>query len=291
MTPDDDLKALLTEAGRAVEVRVAESVGGVPGSVPEAMRYAVRGGKALRGFLVFEGARVHGFGPDKAGPAAAAIECLHAYSLVHDDLPCMDDDDLRRGQPTVHRKWDEATAVLTGDALQALAFEQVGQVGCPAEARLALVSSLAEAAGVRGMVGGQAMDMAAEAAQAPLDLAQIEALQRGKTGALLTWAACAGARMAAADIAPFTRYGERLGLAFQIWDDVLDVEGDVAAMGKAVGKDAGRGKATFVSLLGLDEAKGRAGRLIEEACDALSDYGEDAGRLQQVARFVIARRN
>ncbi len=287
--PDDDLKARLAETGRFIELRVAAAIGGLPGVIPEAMQYAVRGGKALRGFLVLEGARLHGFDDKKAGPAAAAIECLHAYSLVHDDLPCMDDDDLRRGQPTVHRKWDEAVAVLTGDALQALAFEKVAQTVCSPKARVALTLSLARAAGVRGMVGGQAADMAAERAEAPLTLPQIESLQRGKTGALLTWAACAGARMAEAPVAPFERYGEKLGLAFQIWDDVLDVEGDAAEMGKAVGKDAGRGKATFVSLLGMDEAKRRAASLIEDACAALDSYGAGAAGLQQVARFVIAR--
>ena len=289
--PAEALKAALKEAADFIDLRVASAVSGLPGVVPEAMQYAVRGGKALRGFLVLEGAALHGFDRAKAGPAAAAIECLHAYSLVHDDLPCMDDDDLRRGQPTVHRKWDEATAVLTGDALQALAFEKVAQTVCSPKARLALTLSLARAAGVRGMVGGQAMDMAAEQADTPLTLPQIEALQRGKTGALLTWAAAAGARMAEGETAPFERYGEKLGLAFQIWDDVLDVEGDADAMGKAVGKDAGRGKATFVSLLGLDEAKRRAATLVNDACDALSIYGPDAERLREVARFVIARQN
>ena len=288
--PADSLTAALAGTGRFVEGLVAGALEGQSGAVPEAMLYAVTGGKALRGFLVLEGAALHGIDRTKAGPAAAAIECLHAYSLVHDDLPCMDDDDLRRGRPTVHRKWDEATAVLTGDALQALAFEMVAQAGCPAEARVDLTLSLARASGVRGMVGGQAADMAAEAADAPLSLTDIETLQRGKTGALLTWAATAGARMAQADSAPLTAYGDALGRAFQIWDDVLDVEGDAAAMGKAVGKDEGRGKATFVSLLGLDEAKRRAEALIANACDTLSVYGESASRLQDVARFVIARR-
>ncbi len=289
--PSDDLKAALAETATFIELRVAAAVAALPGRVPEAMQYAVRGGKALRGFLVLEGAALHDVSQTRAGPAAAAIECLHAYSLVHDDLPCMDDDDLRRGLPTVHRKWDEATAVLTGDALQALAFEKVSQTVCSPKARVALVLSLARAAGVRGMVGGQALDMAAEASVEPLTLSQVEALQRGKTGALLTWAATAGARMAEADVTPFERYGEKLGLAFQIWDDVLDVEGSAEDMGKAVGKDADRGKATFVSLLGIDEAKRRANTLISEACDALSSFGDKAGRLQDVARFVIARRS
>jgi farnesyl diphosphate synthase len=251
------------------------------------MVYAVTGGKALRAFLVMESARLHGIAA--AVPAAAAIECIHAYSLVHDDLPCMDDDALRRGQPTVHVKWDEATAVLVGDALQALAFELIVQTDVPPLARIDLCASLARAAGVRGMVGGQAADIAAETAAAPLTLEAIIALQAGKTGALISWSAMAGARMAQADTGPLQRYGDALGLAFQIWDDVLDVEGDAAAVGKAVGKDAAAGKATFVSLLGLDGAKGRAAALVQEACDALSAYGDEAETLKNAARFVIAR--
>jgi farnesyl diphosphate synthase len=234
---------------------------------------------------------LHGIGAADAAPAAAGIEALHAYSLVHDDLPCMDDDDLRRGQPTVHRKWDEATAVLAGDALQTLAFALVARAGCPDQARVALVTSLAAAAGLRGMVGGQAADIAAETAATPLTLDQIMVLQAGKTGALITWSAAAGALMAGADPAPLRAYGDALGLAFQIADDILDVTGDAASMGKAVGKDAGAGKATFVSLLGLDEAKRRAAALVQHACDALSSYGDGAETLRDAARFVIARRN
>ena len=279
------------EAARGLaEALIAQALAGVALPVAEAMGYAVRGGKGLRGFLAVESARLCGFDAVQAGPAAA-IECIHAYSLVHDDLPCMDDDDLRRGQPTVHRRWDEATAVLAGDALQALAFELLAGAGCPDRARVVLMGSLAQRAGVRGMVGGQAMDIAAESAAAPLDLGQITALQAGKTGALLTWAATVGPVMAGADAGPLRRYGDALGLAFQIADDVLDVEGDAASMGKAVGKDAGAGKATFVSLLGLAEAKRRAGALVEEACDALAVYGDDADALRAAARFVIARRN
>ena len=261
------------------------------GDIAQGMRYATAGGKRLRGFLALESARLFDVPVEQALHAAAAVECLHAYSLVHDDLPCMDDDDLRRGQSTVHRRWDEATAVLAGDALQALAFELLAGAGCPDRARVVLMGSLAQRAGVRGMVGGQAMDIAAESAAAPLDLGQITALQAGKTGALLTWAATVGPVMAGADAGPLRRYGDALGLAFQIADDVLDVEGDAASMGKAVGKDAGAGKATFVSLLGLAEAKRRAGALVEEACDALAVYGDDADALRAAARFVIARRN
>ncbi|MCF3594778.1 polyprenyl synthetase family protein [Rhodobacteraceae bacterium LMO-12] len=258
-----------------------------------AMRHAVSGGKGMRGFLVMESARLFGVAPEQSVWPGAAIEALHAYSLVHDDLPCMDDDDLRRGRPTVHRKWDEATAVLAGDALQTLAFELLAREETSPEpqVRADLVLSLARAAGASGMVLGQALDIAAESATVPLTLEQITRLQAGKTGALITWSACAGARLAGADLAPLTAYGDALGLAFQIADDVLDVEGDAKEVGKAVGKDAEAGKATFVSLLGLEGAKSRAAELVESACDALSCYGERGETLREAARFVIARRN
>lgn len=260
------------------------------GPVTQAMGYAVAGGKRIRAMLVIEGARLHGVAPDRALWPAAAIEAMHAYSLVHDDLPAMDDDALRRGQPTVHLRWDEATAILTGDALQALAFELVThpEVGS-GEVRADLARDLARAAGAQGMVLGQALDIAAESAPVPLDLDQITALQAGKTGALIEWAATCGARMAGADPTPLGRYARALGLAFQIQDDVIDVTGNAAAAGKAVGKDAAAGKATFVSLLGLDGARCRAATLVDEATDALSMYGKDAETLQQLARFVISR--
>jgi farnesyl diphosphate synthase len=254
------------------------------------MLYACEGGKGLRGLLVLEGGRLHGLSEARATPAAAAIEALHAYSLIHDDLPCMDDDDLRRGRPTVHRQWDEATAVLAGDALQSLAFELIGCAPLAPEARAGLLLTLAQAAGFRGMVGGQALDIAAETAPAPLTLDQITQLQARKTGALITWSAAAGARMAGADPSALLRYGDALGLAFQIADDLLDVEGDASEVGKAVAKDQARGKATFVSLLGLDAARARANSLVEEACDALAPYGPGADTLREAARFVTARR-
>ncbi|MBV7396199.1 polyprenyl synthetase family protein [Mameliella sediminis] len=284
----------LAEAARKIEAHLRLVLSEFDSNLPvvEAMGYAVGGGKRLRGYLALEGARIHGIGPDRAIWPACAIEAIHAYSLVHDDLPCMDDDDLRRGLPTVHRKWDEATAVLAGDALQTLGFEMVSRSECHDNAvvRADLALSLAQAAGARGMVLGQALDMAAEQATTPLTLDQITDLQAGKTGALFEWSAEAGARMAQADIVPLTGYARALGLAFQIADDVLDIEGDAAQMGKAVGKDADRGKATFVSLLGLDGAKRRAERLVTEACDCLSVYGAEARNLQEAARFVISRR-
>lgn len=258
--------------------------------VSHAMGYALRGGKRLRGFLVLESAALYGLQPGQAVAAAAAVEALHAYSLVHDDLPCMDDDDLRRGLPTVHVKWDDATAVLAGDALQSLAFELLCDPGLGrADRRIDLVASLALAAGGRGMVLGQAQDIAAETAAHPLTLAEITTLQANKTGALIRWSAEAGARLAGQDPAPLSRYATALGLAFQIADDILDVTGDSATAGKRVGKDADAGKATFVSLLGLDGARARAQALVKEAEAALDSFGSSADTLRQAARFVVAR--
>ena len=258
--------------------------------VVRAMRYAVQGGKRLRAFLVLESAAMLGVPPEQAVSAAAAIEALHAYSLVHDDLPCMDDDDLRRGQPTLHVKWDEATAVLAGDALQTLAFELLTDPALgAAERRVALVASLARASGAEGMVLGQALDIAAETAATPLTLAQITRLQAGKTGALIRWSAEAGAVIAGQDPGPLGRYATALGLAFQIADDILDIEGDADKAGKRLRKDAGAGKATFVSLLGMDGAKARARALVAEAEAALQPYGAHAETLIAAAEFVIAR--
>lgn len=279
------LKAAQAGVQAALDATLADRAA-VP--VVEAMRYAVQGGKRLRAFLVLEGASLHGIPPARAMPAAAAVEALHAYSLVHDDLPCMDDDRLRRGLPTVHVKWDEATAVLAGDALQSLAFE----LCCDpvlGRNRVELIAALARASGAEGMVLGQALDIAAETAARPLTLPEITAMQEAKTGALIGFAATAGARLAGADPAPLAAYARALGLAFQIADDVLDVEGDPAKTGKRLGKDAAAGKATFVSLLGLGAAKDRARALVEEAEAALLPYGGAAETLRQAARFVIAR--
>jgi len=261
------------------------------GPVTDAMAYATRGGKRLRAFLVMESARLHGVADSASVWAAASVEVLHAYSLVHDDLPSMDDDDLRRGQPTVHVKWDEATAVLVGDGLQALAFELLcdDRLSADAGARLLLVARMADAAGSRGMVRGQALDIAAETAQSPYDLAMVEETQALKTGALIEWSATAGAALAGADPDPLLQYARALGRAFQIADDILDVTGDEQQTGKRVGKDTARGKATFVSLLGLEGARARASSLVVKACGALDGYGDAAENLRQAARFVIAR--
>ena len=261
-----------------------------PSQIRDAMGYALDGGKRLRGFLVLESARLYGVREARAIWPAMAIEALHAYSLVHDDMPCMDDDDLRRGRPTVHVKWDDATAVLAGDALQAFAMELVAhpEVG-PGAVRADLALSLAQASGARGMVLGQALDIAAETAATPLTLDQITALQAGKTGALIEWSACAGARLAGVDVTPLRRYAQALGLAFQIADDILDVTGDAAKAGKRLQKDAEAGKATFVSLLGLEGARARAEELVASACDALADFDDGAENLRAAARFVISR--
>ncbi|MCC6863696.1 MAG: polyprenyl synthetase family protein [Rhodobacteraceae bacterium] len=281
--------AVLTTDAARIETRLMAALTGradVP--VVDAMRYALRGGKRLRGFLVLESARM--FGRSDAIGAAAAVEALHAYSLVHDDLPCMDDDDLRRGLPTVHVKWDEATAVLAGDALQALAFELLCDPALGAgDVRVALIASLAKASGAEGMVLGQALDIAAETATTPLGLEAVTRLQAGKTGALICWSAEAGAVISGADPVPLRNYAMALGLAFQIWDDVLDVEGDAAKAGKRLQKDVEVGKATFVALLGLEAAKGRAKALVDEAESHLAPYGARAANLIAAARFVIAR--
>ena len=263
------------------------------GPVTEAMAYAARGGKRLRAFLVMESAHLHGISDEKSVYAAAAVELLHAYSLVHDDLPAMDDDDLRRGQPTVHVKWDEATAILVGDALQALAFELLchKNIGAGPAAQLALVRSMAVSVGGAGMVRGQALDIAAETAEPRYGLDLVEETQALKTGALIEWSAAAGAILAAAEDGALRAYARDLGRAFQIADDILDVTGDEAATGKRVGKDAGAGKATFVSLLGLDGARARAEALVERACGALACYGAEADNLREAARFVIARQS
>lgn len=274
-----------------VQAELDRAIDALPGGdLRDAMRYAVQGGKRLRAFLVMESARLHGVADDAALPVAAAVEALHAYSLVHDDLPAMDDDDLRRGQPTVHVRWTEATAILAGDALQTLAFGLLAdpRIRAP-EGRVRLVAALAQASGAAGMVWGQALDIAAETAGTPLDLAAITELQGGKTGALIRFAATAGPLIAGDDPAALDRYAVALGLAFQIADDILDVTGDEAVTGKRVGKDAGAGKATFVSLLGLAPAQAEARRLVTVGTEALSQYGDRAGNLHDLARFVIER--
>jgi len=270
-----------------------------PRRLVEAMRHAMLGGgKRLRPFLAIETARA--FGVEGAGPrrVGAAIECVHGYSLIHDDLPAMDDDDLRRGRPTVHRAFDEATAILAGDALLTLAFEILGDPATAADggARAGLCAGLARAAGLAGMVGGQMLDVAAERAATPLDGAAIAQLQAMKTGALLSFSVEAGGLIAdapAAARAGLKRYGAALGAAFQIADDLLDAEGDAAALGKRVGKDAERNKATFVAALGLAGAHAKLEATVAEAIkevDALG-LGPNGDILRDAARFVAARKS
>lgn len=260
-------------------------------SIAQGMRYATGGGKRLRGFLVLESSALFDVPAHQAIHAAVAIECLHAYSLVHDDLPAMDNDDLRRGQPTVHVKWNEPTGILVGDALQTMAFQTLCDEPLHKDpaVRVALLDGLARASGAEGMVLGQALDIAAETADRPLSLDQITRLQSGKTGALIEWSATAGAIIAQTDPAPLSAYARAIGLAFQIADDILDVEGDAAKAGKRLQKDAGAGKATFVSLLGLEPARQRAHDLVAEAEAALNPYGKKAHALGELARYIVDR--
>ena len=262
-------------------------------SIEDAMRYTMlNAGKGLRSFLVIESANLFDLPEQQALYSAAAVECIHCYSLVHDDLPAMDDDDIRRGLPTVHKKWDEATAILVGDALQTLAFEILSKVEVHPnpDVRINLINSLAKASGSKGMVGGQNLDIKAEKTGTLLTLNEIEHLQNLKTGALIIWAAQVGPRLSKDDLKPLTRYAKALGLAFQIRDDILDEIGESKQTGKKLRKDANAGKATFVSLLGLEEAKRRSKILVEEAIESLSPYGIKANRLKEAAIFTIERK-
>ena len=265
---------------------------GAPERLLAAMRHgALGGGKRLRPFLVEESAALFGASAETAAPVAAALESIHCYSLVHDDLPAMDDDDLRRGRPTVHRAFDEASAILAGDALLTLAFGLVAEAeALPAEARLSLVRLLSREAGAAGMAGGQALDLAAETQS--LSEGEIARMQAMKTGALLAFAAEAGPILAGApeaDRRTLRRYGEIIGLAFQLADDLLDETADAATLGKAVGKDQARGKKTLPALRGQDWTRGELARLVAEAESLLAPYGERAETLRQTARFVAFR--
>lgn len=285
------LEAFLADAARSGEIAR-------PPRLMAAMRHAaLAGGKRLRPLLLVETARMLGHDGEGVLQAAAAVELLHCYSLVHDDLPSMDDDDLRRGKPTVHRAFDEATAILAGDALQTLGFELIADSATHPDpaVRSALVLGLARAAGLGGMVGGQMLDLAAEGryGEAPLSEADIRRLQAMKTGALLAFSAEAGAVLAGADAetrAQLLAFGRALGAAFQIADDVLDREASAEALGKRTGKDAGKGKATLVAVLGVAGARAECDRLVAEAVQALEGFGAKAEVLRQAARFAAARR-
>ncbi|PWV78851.1 farnesyl diphosphate synthase [Halomonas sp. A11-A] len=275
---DARLEALFGERGAAVP------------RLDAAMRHGVLvGGKRLRPVLVYAAGRALGAADDALDAPAMAIELVHAYSLVHDDLPAMDDDDLRRGQPTVHKAYDEATAILAGDALQALAFEVLARSTHPRLA--AMLVTLAEAAGRDGMVAGQALDLAAVGGHP--DVAALAIMHGHKTGALIRAAVRLGGLVAVAEgdprLAALDDYARAIGLAFQIHDDVLDVTGDTATLGKASGADAARDKPTYPSLLGLEGARARAGELVEEALAALAPLGDGAIPLKALARYMIER--
>jgi len=303
---DSAFAARLAQAQAAIERELDNLLGlaprpgepARPKRLIEAMRYAtLGGGKRLRAFLTIETARALGRTDEGPRRAGAAIECVHAYSLIHDDLPSMDDDDLRRGRPTAHRAFDEATAILAGDALQALAFEILADPATDpiAEARVALCLGLARAIGLAGMVGGQMLDIGAERRTAPLSVEEIARLQAMKTGALLKFSVEAGTRLAGAGATARTAldlYGKAIGAAFQIADDILDVESDAATLGKRAGKDAAQNKATLVGALGLDAARRELARLVDEAVSAVDAAGVgDAGEaLRATARFVAKRK-
>jgi farnesyl diphosphate synthase len=265
----------------------------------DAMRYAsLGGGKRLRPFLMVETARLFGVEGDGVLRAAAALEMIHCYSLVHDDLPALDNDDLRRGRPTTHKAFDEATAILVGDGLLTYAFDVTADPATHPDpaVRAGLVLSLARHAGVGGMVGGQVLDIAAEASTEPHKAADVIRLQSMKTGALLHYAVVAGAMIGKADattMAAISRYGSAIGAAFQVADDILDVEADEAALGKKAGKDAERNKATLVAALGLEAARERRDRMADEAIAALETIpqGARAGVLKEAARFAVERKN
>jgi farnesyl diphosphate synthase len=266
----------------------------------EAMRYSsLGGGKRIRPLLVVASGNLFGVPRQRSLMAGAALELIHCYSLVHDDLPAMDNDDMRRGRPTTHKAFDEATAILAGDGLLTLAFDVATRpaVHPEAEVRVNLVGALARAAGVGGMVGGQLLDLAAEGRFADgkpraLDETAIGTLQAMKTGALLQFACAAGAILGKASVVErdaLDRYGASVGKAFQISDDLLDVEGDSATLGKAAGKDAAAGKATLVGILGVDAAKARLKTLVSEAEAALAPFGERAQTLVETAKFIAER--
>jgi farnesyl diphosphate synthase len=294
----DALADAMAEAARLVEAQL-DALLPVPQApearLIEAMRYAVLGGgKRMRAFLVMQTAQLFSVNHTCAARVAAAVEMLHAYSLVHDDLPAMDDDDLRRGRPSCHKAFDEATAILAGDALQTRAFEVLAEEDTHAdpEARCELVTAFAYAAGARGMVGGQMIDMLAEGKT--LGAPEITRLQALKTGRLIQFSAEAGAILGRAPQAQrhfIAAYGRELGGAFQIYDDVLDEAGSAHELGKTAGKDAAQGKATMVSILGLERARAQATHLADQAAQHLESFGERAELLRALARFTVTRKS
>ncbi len=293
--PADDVLAHGRARVNAALENWLPAANGVPTDLAAAMRYAVLGsGKRLRPGLVYAAGQALGASPETLDAPACAVELIHAYSLVHDDLPAMDDDDLRRGSPTCHRQFDEATAILAGDALQALALELLvadfSARDIPAARRARMAATLAAAAGAKGMAGGQAIDLAA--AGKAIELAQLERMHRYKTGALIRASVVLGGMAGDADdatLAGLDRYGAAIGLAFQIVDDILDVTADTTTLGKTQGADADRGKPTYPALLGLDGARSHAEHMRGEALAALDDCGIDADELRRLANFIVDR--
>jgi farnesyl diphosphate synthase len=298
---DGRLGAALARAAALVESALDNLLPipeGAEARLLEAMRYAaLGGGKRLRAFLVIESAGLFGVAETCAARVGAAVEMLHAYSLVHDDLPAMDNDDLRRGKPSTHRAYDEATAILAGDALQTRAFEVLAEPDTHSDphSRCELIVALAAAAGARGMAGGQMIDMLAPErlkAQAPMTAPEVTRLQALKTGRLIQFCAEAGAILGRAPLHQrhlLGAYGRDLGAAFQIADDLLDAQGDTASIGKTAGKDAAAGKATLVAVLGQDRARAHAELLAQQAADHLDSFGDKAEVLQALASHVVAR--
>jgi len=295
-----DLKAYLEERRSLVNRALAAWLPAVRGPafrVVQAMHYSLfAGGKRLRPILCLAAAEAVGGGQEEALPLACALEMIHTYSLIHDDLPAMDDDDLRRGQPTCHKQFDEATAILAGDGLLTEAFYTLAAAAPRFQGREAMLLEvqelLSEAAGYRGMVGGQMLDLMAEGRR--ITLKELEIVHRLKTGALLIAATRAGALAGGGSrpqVAALTAYGERFGLAFQITDDLLDVEGEAAEMGKAPGMDEKRQKATYPALLGLETSRQWAGHLVQEALAELEPFKERAAPLRELARYLLVRRS
>jgi farnesyl diphosphate synthase len=292
-----DFQAWMSDRQARVETALSEALPGAvhaPQRLHDAMRYAVLGGgKRVRPLLAFAAGELTGANPARVEQAAIAVELIHAYSLVHDDMPAMDDDVLRRGKPTVHVEFDEATALLVGDALQSLAFEVLAQPGLVEDAatQVRMLQLLASASGSRGMAGGQAIDLASVGK--PLELPQLEFMHILKTGALIrasvNLGALCGKPMSDADMKNLDHYAKCVGLAFQVVDDVLDSEASTATLGKTAGKDAASNKPTYVSLLGLARAKELAGELRADAHDALAGFGPEAERLKQLADYIVLR--
>jgi geranylgeranyl diphosphate synthase type II len=296
-----DLKAYLKEQCARVDAALDTFLPKeteLPHSLHKAMRYSIfAGGKRVRPILMLAACQAAGGDTERAIPAACAMEMIHTYSLIHDDLPAMDDDDFRRGNPTNHKVFGEAIAILAGDALLTEAFKLVSDLrfaaGCDPTARLAVIHEIAACAGSYGMVGGQVVDMESEG-KPDIDLPTVQYIHTHKTGALIKAAVVAGALLGGADsqkLAAITRYGEAAGLAFQIADDILDIEGTTAEIGKDAGSDEARGKATYPAVMGLAAAKEEARVMMDEAFRALEIFGDEAGPLREIATYIVKRKN